>query len=456
MTLKVVIIGGDAAGMSAASKIKRELEDAQVVVFERSDYISYSACGMPYWIAGFIESDQDLLVLTPERARKRRGIDVRTRQEVVAIDRAGKAVTVRELDSGREFAEPYDKLVIATGASPARPPIPGLDLPGVFTLRALADSQHIQHYLAANQPATAVIVGGGYIGVEMAEALTERGVAVHLVEMLPQIMPNFDAEMVEEVTTHLAQKGVQVHTGASVQRIETAGDGLTVVTDGGSLPAGLVLVATGVRPNAELARDAGLRLGRSGAIWVDDHMRSSDPDIYAAGDCVEHHHLVLGEGVYIPLAPSANKGGRIAGDNISGGDAAFPGIVGTAVVKVFDYTVAVTGLTEKVAKASGKFGVDGDDVGSAVISAYDKAHYWPGAQKMKVKLVFRKSDGRILGCQLAGKAGVNKRIDIIVAAMAGNLTVSDIGLLDLSYAPPYSPVYDPLQVCANVAAKGAE
>jgi NADPH-dependent 2,4-dienoyl-CoA reductase/sulfur reductase-like enzyme len=290
----------------------------------------------------------------------------------------------------------------------------------------------------------------------MAEALTARGIAVHLVEMLPQIMPEFDAEMVEEVAQHLAEQGVQLHTSTFVQRIEAGADGLVVVAEDITIPAGLVLITTGVRPNAKLAEDAGLRLGKSGAIRVDDHMRTSDPDIYAAGDCVEHYHQILGDYAYIPLAPSANKGGRIAGDNISGGDTAFPGIAGTAVVKVFDYTLAITGLTEKAARASGQFGASGEEVGSAVVSAFDKAHYWPGAEKMKVKLVFRKGDERILGCQLVGKAGVNKRVDIVVAAMAGNLTVSELALLDLSYAPPYSPVYDPLQVCANVAAKGGE
>ena len=450
----IVIIGGDAAGMSAASKIKRELKEAEVIVYERGEHISFSACGMPYWIGGTIESDDDLLVLTPEAARTKRGIDVRIHHEVTAIDRIEKTVAVLNLDSGDSTNQHYDKLVIATGASAVRPPIPGMDLPGVFTLRALADSQRIYAYMAENRPERAVVIGAGYIGVEMAEALIDRSLEVHMVEMLPQIMPNFDMDMVGEVTEHLAEKGVLLHLGVASTGVREDGGRLVVALgDGEEITADLVLVSVGVRPNSELAVDAGLALGSSRAIRIDDHMRTDDPNIYAAGDCVEHHHIVLDEDVWIPLAPSANKGGRIAGENICGSDTAFPGILGTAVVKVFDYTMSVTGLTERGAMESGKFGEDGEFVGSAAISAYDKAHYWPGAEKIKAKLVIDKRNGKILGGQLVGKAGVNKRIDIIATAITAGLTVDQLGLLDLSYAPPYSPVYDPVQVCANVAAR---
>jgi NADPH-dependent 2,4-dienoyl-CoA reductase/sulfur reductase-like enzyme len=449
----VVIIGGDAAGMSAASKIKRELKEADVIVYERGEHISFSACGMPYWIGGTIESDEDLLVLTPEVARKKRGIDVRMRHEVTAIKRADKTVEVRNLDTGGTSTQDYDKLVIATGASAVRPPIPGMDLPGVFTLRALSDSQRIHAYMDASAPKTAVVIGAGYIGVEMAEALIDRGLEVHVVEMLPQIMPNFDEDMVGEVTEHLVEKGVHLHMGVASKGVSQEEERLAVALgDGKELFADLVIVSVGVRPNSQLAADAGLALGKSKAIRVDDHMRTNDPDIYAAGDCVEHHHIVLDEDIWIPLAPSANKGGRIAGENISDSDTAFPGILGTAVVKVFDYTMSVTGLTERAAIASGKFGADGEFVGSAVISASDKAHYWPGAEKIKAKLVIDRRNGKILGGQLVGKAGVNKRIDIVATAITAGLTVDQLGLLDLSYAPPYSPVYDPVQVCANVVA----
>lgn len=452
-----VIIGGDAAGMSAASKIKREQPDAEVIVFERSPYISYSACGMPYWIAGVVESDRQLIVLTPERARERRGIDVRIGHEVTAIDPVTQTVTVKRQETGETMSQSYAKLLIATGASAQRPPIPGLDLPGVFTLRAIPDAQRIYHYIEQTKPQRAVIIGGGYIGLEMAEALHARGLQVTVVEMSPQLMPNFDTDMVEEVTAHLADQEVQVYTDERVDAIAQQDGHLTVqLAAGKSLPADLVLVSTGVRPNSELAKAAKLKLGKSGAIWVDAQMRTSDPHIYAAGDCVEHYHLVLGENAWIPLATSANKGGRIAGDNMSGQQSSFPGIAGTAVVKVFDYTMAVTGVTERQAIHSGHWGAAGEAVGSTVITAWEKAGYWPGAEKIKVKLVYQKADGRILGGQIVGKAGVNKRIDIIATALSARMTVETLGMLDLSYAPPYSPTYDPVQVCANVAARGTE
>jgi NADPH-dependent 2,4-dienoyl-CoA reductase/sulfur reductase-like enzyme len=457
MTYPYVIIGGDAAGMSTASKIKRELPDTHVLVFERGPHISYSACGIPYWLGGVVESDRRLVVLTPERARQRRGIDVRIHHEVTAIDPAARTVTVIQRTSNDAFRQPYEKLLIATGASAVKPPIPGMDLPGVFTVRSLADAQHIHRFIEQRHPQHGVIIGGGYIGLEMAEALRDRSLDVILVELLPQIMPNFDTDMVKEVTTHLAEKGVAVRTGAQVRAVEQTETALTVEVEQqgerSRITTDLVIMATGVRPNSDLARAAGLRIGHTGAIWVDDRMCTSDPAIYAAGDCVEHYHLVLGENDWIPLATSANKGGRLAGDNMAGGDARFPGIVGTAIVKVFDYTMAITGLTEMEAKRSGKFGAQGEYVGAATISEHEKASYWPGVEEIKVKLVFDKRDGRLLGGQLVGKDGVNKRIDILATALHARMTVLDVGWLDLSYAPPYSSTWDPVQVCANVAAR---
>ncbi|RIK55937.1 MAG: hypothetical protein DCC57_04290 [Chloroflexi bacterium] len=453
MTAPFVIIGGDAAGMSAAAKLKREQPDAEVIVFERGPHISYSACGMPYWIGGVIPSDRQLVILTPEVARKRRGIDVRIFHEVTRIDPAGHTVYGRRTDTGEQFSQPYAKLAIATGARAAKPPIRGVDLPGVFTLRSLSDGQRIHAYIADHAPKRAVVIGGGYIGVEMVEALRNLSMEVHLVELLPQIMPNFDPEMAEPVAAHIVEKGVAVRTGLKVEAIEQTGDSLRVLTNAadGSIDADLVIVATGVQPNAELAAAAGLQLSVAGAIQVDAAMRTSDPDIYAAGDCVAHYHLVLEEPAWIPLATSANKGGRIAGDNMAGGQETFPGILGSAVVKVFDYTMATTGITESEARRSNRFGRDGEFVGSAVIENPDKAGYWPGAETLTVKLVFDRRNGRVLGGQLVGKAGVNKRIDIIATAITARMTVTDIGLLDLSYAPPYSPTYDPIQIAANVA-----
>ncbi|RIK44648.1 MAG: hypothetical protein DCC55_01885 [Chloroflexi bacterium] len=461
MTNPFVIIGGDAAGMSAASKIKREQPDAHVIVFERGEHISYSACGMPYWIAGIVESDRHLVVLTPEEARTERGIDVRTGHTVTAIEPQSKSVTVQRAVTGETFTQSYDRLLIATGASAVRPPIPGIDSPGVFTLHSLADAQRIERFIVEQPPQRAVVIGGGYIGLQMVEALHDRGLAVNVVERLPELMPIFDSDMVDNVTAHMAGKGVAIHTGTSVLNIATGGEGLVVTverpatasgtTEQCQVPADLVLVSTGVRPNRELAAKAGLRIGETGAIWVDDYMRTSDPAIYAAGDCVEHHHLVLGRNAWIPLATSANKGGRIAGDNMVGGAARFPGIVGTAVVKVFDYTMALTGLTEGAARESGLYGADGAWVGATVITENDRAGYWPGVETIQVKVVFDRRDGRLLGGQLVGKDGVNKRIDILATALHARMTVMEVAWLDLSYAPPYSPVWDPVQVAAGVA-----
>ncbi|HXF61462.1 MAG TPA: FAD-dependent oxidoreductase [Caldilineaceae bacterium] len=453
MTAPFVIVGGDAAGMSAASKIKRLQPDAQVIVFEQNRHISYSACGIPYWLGGVVPSDRQLIVLTPEVARQRRGIDVRLHHRVASIDLARQTVSGIQTDTGTAFEQPYAALLIATGARPVRPPIAGVDLPGVFTLRSLSDGQRIHAFLEQHAPQRAAIIGGGYIGMEMVEAFRARGMEVHVLELLPQLMPNFDPEMVEPVAAHLIEKSVAVRTGVQVRAIEQGPGELYVVTDApdSPLPVDLVLLATGVRPNSELAEAAGLRLSVQGAIAIDDHMRTSAPAVYAAGDCAAHHHLALDGPAWIPLATSANKGGRIAGENMAGGDASFPGILGTAVVKVFAYTMATTGLTESEARASGQFGEAGEHVGSALIENPDKAGYWPDAETLKVKLIFDRRNGRALGGQLVGKAGVNKRIDILAAAITARMTVMDIALLDLSYAPPYSPTYDPIQICASVA-----
>lgn len=451
MSNPFVIIGGDAAGMSAASKIKREQPDAEVIVFERSPHISYSACGMPYWIGGVVESDRQLIVLTPEIARKRRGIDVRIHHEVTSIDPTQQLVHGVNQQNGEAFSQPYDKLLIATGARAVKLPIPGLDLPGIFTLRTLADAQHIYAYMQAHEIRTSIIIGGGYIGVEMAEAFRERNLKVHLIEAQSQIMQMYDPELITPIEAHLREQGVQLHTGMQVQTIASQGEKLIITTNKELIvEADLVVMAVGVRPNAELAANAGLRIGDSGAIWVDRQMQTSDTSIFAAGDCVEHHHLVLGSNVWIPLATSANKGGRIAGGNMLGEESRLPGILGTAVVKAFDYTMAITGLTEREAHQTALFGLDGEFVGSALIENKDKAGYWPTAETLTVKLVFDKRGGRILGGQLIGKAGVNKRIDIIATAISAKMTLEDVSLLDLSYAPPYSPTYDPIQICANV------
>jgi NADPH-dependent 2,4-dienoyl-CoA reductase/sulfur reductase-like enzyme len=452
MTAPFVIIGGDAAGMSAASKIMREQPEATVIVFERSQHISYSACGMPYWIGGVIDSDRKLIVLTPEVARRKRGIDVRTHHEVIAIEPEQHIVHVVNHQTTETFAQPYSKLCIATGARALVPPIPGADLPGVFTLRSLEDAQRIHAYMHAHSLNAAVIVGAGYIGLEMVEAMRERDLDVHLIEAQPQIMPNYDADMVESVTKHIHDKKVKVYLGTTVTEITADGERMKVHTDKtNAIETGIVILAIGVRPNSELAMAAGLQLGAGDAIQVDRQLRTSAPDIFAAGDCAVHHHLVLGKDVWIPLATSANKGGRIAGENMLGGKAMLPGILGTAIVKVFDYTMAITGLSEMEAKESGLFGEKGEFVGSTLIESNDKSKYWPDVASLHVKLIFDKRDGRIVGSQMVGKEGVNKRIDIVATAITAKMTLNDVTMLDLSYAPPYSTTHDPIQICASVA-----
>ncbi len=452
MSRPIVIIGGDAAGMSAASKAKRLKPDLEVIVFERDQHISYAACGMPYWLGGVIDSDEKLKALPLEVARKKRGIDVRIRHEVTAIDLASKSVQVTNLETGESFAQPYDKLLIATGASAVKPPIPGLDLPGVFTLRSLTDAQRIHAYMERTQPRRAVVIGAGYIGLEMAEAMRDRQMETTVVEMLPHIMPNFDPDMVGEVAEHLAEKGVKVLVETRVTGVQQAGDHLEVATSASPepIPADMVIVSTGVRPNVELARDAGIRLGETGAIWVDKQLRTSAPDVFAAGDCVEYYHRVLERNVWIPLAPSANKGGRIAGENMVGGQVEFPGILGTAIVKVFDDTMALTGVTEGQAQENeALFG----PVASVVITDRDRAGYYPGAQPIRVKIVFQQQGGRILGAQIVSRGMAGKRIDTFVAAITARMTLAEFAMLDLAYAPPFSPVYDPVLVAANVGLK---
>lgn len=454
MSTKIIIIGGDAAGMSAASKVRREMQDAELVVFEKSPHISYAACGMPYWFNGVVKSEADLLALTLEDARNKRGIDVRVGHEVTAIDPAAKTVTVHNWADGESWAEPYDKLVIATGASAVRPPLPGLDLPGVFTLRSLEDGQRIKARLETHTPKRGVIIGAGYIGLEVAEAFHDLGMATTVIEMLPQIMPNMDGEIVAPIAEHLAEKGVDLRTSTKVTGVRAQGEALVVETDSGEVAADMVLVSVGVKPNSELARDAGLALGPRNAIRVDEHLRTSDPDIYAAGDCVAYRHLVLDEDVWIPLAPSANKGGRIVGENLVGENSTFPGILGTAVVKVFDYSLAVTGLTERQAQEhQEKTGSFQGGVASATIKGASLPHYYPGGAPVTVKIVLERATGRILGAQLASKSDISKRADIFAVALTAGMTVQQFGNLDLTYAPPFAPVYDPVIVAANVAVK---
>lgn len=449
MSKNFVIIGGDAAGMSAASKLRRLDPEASIEVFERGDHISYAACGMPYWIGNVIKDGAQLEVLTPQVAREKRNIAVVTRHQVESIHPASQTIQVRDIESGQEREVGYDKLLIATGARAALPPIPGMDHPGVFTLRSLADGKAIKAFVETHNPQHATIIGAGYIGLEMAEAFRELGMDVTLFEMLEQVAPTFDPDMMNDVEAHIREQGVDLRLKTGVKAISSSEGRLIVDTSNERLNTDLVIVSTGVRPNSELAREADLELGESGAIRIDQHMQTSDLNIFAAGDCAEHQHRVLGEAAWIPLAPAANKGGRIAGENMGGMKTIFPGILGTAVVKVFDLTIAQTGVTENQMKRLGR----DEQIRATVITAGSKAHYYPGSTPVTVKLITDRESRKLLGAQMVGRSDVAKRLDVLATAITAGMTVDEISMLDLTYAPPFAPVYDPVHIAANVAVK---
>ncbi len=441
---RFVIIGADAAGMSAASEARRVDPNLDIIAYDRGGFASYSQCGLPYLIGGLVEDHQRLIARTVDEFAQR-GIAVRLGHEVLAVDPARKAIRVRELMNGTEFEQFYDRLLIATGASPARLPVTGLYLDGVFHLDIMEDAIAIQHYLRVHQPKHAVIVGGGYIGLEMAENLVRLGLKVHVVQRNRQLFPSVDVEIATSLSEELERHGVDLSLCDSV--VEACeGHGGRVVdvhTSGGEVPADLVVAATGVRPAVALAAGAGIVLGATGAIAVDDHLRTNVPDIFAAGDCAEHWHRLLQRPTWLPLGTTANKQGRVAGRNAAGGDAVFAGIVGTAVTRVFDLQVARTGLTEREAAAAGLA------AGATVLRSTDHAGYLPDAQELIVKLVAEAGSGRLLGGQVVGRAGADKRIDVLAAALYAGMTIEDLTRLDLAYAPPFNSVWDPLQAAAT-------
>ena len=448
MTLRIVVVGGVAAGMSAASQAKRRMPDAHVVALERGSHVSYGACGMPYNIEDPARRIDDLVVLTPDQFRQDRGIDVRLRHEVLAIHPERKVVEVRDVDRCRNSEEPYDKLVLATGAVPFRPPLPGIDLPGVFVLRDLSHGAVLKRHVDEAGPREAVIIGGGYVGLEMAEALRKRGLGVTILELAAQPLPGYDSMIARAAKDELERNEVHVETGIEMQGIEQGrSPGMLVVrTNRGALAADMVLAATGIRPNVELASAAGVRLGTSGAIAVDDGMRTNLPDIFAAGDCAEARHLVSGQPAWIPLGTTANKQGKVAGANAAGADERFGGIVGTAGFKLFEIEVARTGLGMPDVR---RLGIDAVSSNSRHRS---RGHAYPGGRTMDTVLIVERSTGRLLGAQMAGETAA-KRIDVLAAALHAKMTVADVEQLDLSYAPPFAPVYDPILVAASVALK---
>ena len=446
MTQQLIVIGGVAAGMSAAARARRINPNLTVFVYEQGPHISYGACGLPYLIAGDIADYRALIARTPEQMA-RQGVTVYLHHQVTTLDPVARTVTVRDRQAGRTFEQRYDALVIATGASPVLPPLPGLELPGVFALRSLEEGLALQRFIAAHQPRRAIILGGGYIGVEMAETFRRLGLAVQMIIRSGQVLrPVLDDDVRALVEQELTRQGVEIIADEPVafegrDRLER------VVTRDGVYPGDIALLSIGVRPNVTLAQAAGVTLGPTGAIATDDHMRTNLPAVYAAGDCAEAFHIVSGRPAYVPLGSTANKQGRVAGTNAAGGEATFGGIVGTTVLRAFDLAVARTGLTTAQAQALGY------TVQTTLIEATNLAHYFPGASPIHVKLVVDDATGRLLGGQIVGGEGVAKRIDVLATALHHRLTVADLQQLDLSYAPPFAPVWDPLLVAANVAAK---
>jgi len=447
MTTKLVIIGGVAGGATAAARARRLNEHAEIVLFERGEHISFANCGLPYYIGQVIEERDDLLVTTIEKFRDRYDLDIRIFSEVTAIDKEHKRITVKNLQTGNTYQESYDKLVLSPGAEPIRPPFEGIGLDTIFNLRNIPDSDRIKAYVDRTKPQSAVVVGGGYIGLEMAENLVHRGVKTTIVEMLDQVMAPLDYEMAAIVHAHLKEKGVRCELEHQVQSLSKKDDGIMVSTDKGKdIECDLVVVSAGIRPENRLAREAGLEIGDRGAIRVDPTMRSSDPDIYAVGDAVEVRDFVTGQLTVTALAGPANKQGRIAADNALGRKSVFKGTLGTTVVKVFDLTVAATGATEKVLKQN--------SIPYLVSYTHSGSHasYYPGATTMSIKLLFSPGSGKILGGQIVGMDGVDKRIDILATSIWGAMTVYDLEELELAYAPPYSSAKDPINVAGFVAA----
>jgi len=444
---RLIVIGGDAAGMSAAASARRRDSELEIVALERGEYTSYSACGIPYFVGGLFDDADRLISRTPGEFREA-GIDVRTRSEAIAIDLDGRTVTVRDLGSGSEGDEPFDQLVYATGAVAVPPPVPGAEI--CEPVRTVDEAQRFRARLEASEARHAVVIGSGYVGLEMAEALVAHGLDVVLVDQSEQVMGSLDAEIAAHVQDAAEGAGIRVLLSTALEEVRhhASGGARSVLTSEGELPADHVVVATGVKPATDLAAAAGLTLGESGAVRVDDRQRCPGIDgIFAAGDCVESWHRVLEQPANIQLGTHANKQGRIAGVNATGGDLAFPGVIGTAVSKICHHEVARTGVSEREAHEAGI------EVVSATIEDRTRAGYYPGSGPIWVKLVAEAGSGRLLGGQIVGVEGAAKRIDVLAVAVWTGVAVGDLELFDLSYAPPFSGVYDPLLTAARQTAK---
>jgi NADPH-dependent 2,4-dienoyl-CoA reductase/sulfur reductase-like enzyme/rhodanese-related sulfurtransferase len=449
---RVVIVGGVAGGATCAARVRRLDENAEILVFDRGPYVSFANCGLPYYVGDVIHDESKLLLASPELFRKRFNIEVRTKHEVVAIDRERRTVKVRNLERRTESVESYDVLVLSPGAAPIRPTWPGIDLPGIFTLRNLPDSREIRSWITTKKPQTAVVVGGGFIGLEMAENLAHRGIAVTVVEMAKQVMPPLDAEMAEYARQHLEAHGVNLVLGEGVTGFERNGDGGLIVRtqSGAEFEAEMAVLSIGVRPETQLARDAGLEIGERGGIRVDNQMQTSDPRIWAVGDAVEVKNWVTGQWELIPLAGPANRQGRVAADAICGRETKFRGVQGTAVCGFFGLTVALTGATEKSLRRA-----EMKDFESIYLHPGHHVGYYPGAQPIHLKLLFRPSDGLVLGAQAVGEQGVARRIDVIAQAIQMKATVFDLEEAELCYAPQYGGAKDPVNFAGMIASNVA-
>lgn len=444
--MKLLVVGGVAGGATAAARARRLNEEAEIVVFERGAYISFANCGLPYHIGEVIKERGDLLVTTAKDFKNRYNVDIRLFTEVVAIDRKQHRVSARNHKTGEAYTESYDKIIFSPGAEPVRPPFPGIDSDRIFNLRNIPDTDRIKAYVDKQAPQSAVVVGGGFIGLEMAENLTFRGIRTSIVERMEQVMPPMDYEMAGLMHAHLREKGVDLVLGEGITSFEDKGSGLLVHTEKGqTIECDMAILSIGVQPECRVAREAGLEIGELGGIKVSATMQTSDPDIYAVGDAVEVTDFLTGFPAMTPLAGPANKQGRIAADNVMGRCSIFRGTLGTSVVKIFEQTVAATGANEKML-ARNKI-----PYYASFTHSGSHAAYYPGAEMMAIKLLFSPSNGRILGAQIVGGEGVDKRIDVLATAIHASMSVFQLEELELAYAPPYSSAKDPVNIAGYVA-----
>jgi NADPH-dependent 2,4-dienoyl-CoA reductase/sulfur reductase-like enzyme/rhodanese-related sulfurtransferase len=450
---RILIVGGVAGGASCAARARRLSEEAEIIVFERGPYVSFANCGLPYYVGNIIADEQNLVIATPELFKTRFNIEVRVESEVRTIDRSENAIEVKNLRTGETCRERYDALVLAPGSSPVRPPLPGIDLPGIYTLRTIPDSRQIRAWITERNAKRAIVVGGGFIGLEMTENLANRGISVTIVEMLPQVMPALDMEMAVPIHDHLVDHGVSLRLGDAVTKFERQADGsIAATTQSGDVHAAdLVILAIGVRPETTLAREAGLEIGSLGGIRVDHCMRTSDDRVWAVGDAVEVRDFITGEWALVPLAGPANRQGRLAADNILGREVRFRGVQATAVCRVFDVTIASTGVSEKTLKRWGANSRVGPHE-KIYLHPGHRAGYYPDAKPIAIKLIFSTTDGRILGAQAVGAEGAERRIDVIAMAIQRGSTVFDLEEAELCYAPQFGTAKDPVNIAGMIAA----